>query len=86
METKQKMALAGGSMVVAGMGLCLVGVALMAPAVAEWTVNAMQKGTERLMPRLESASKTMGTVAGTLQRSFGEATRAGMAELKRASG
>jgi hypothetical protein len=84
METKQKMAFAGASMVAAGIGLSVAGVALMAPAVAEWTINAVQKGTERLRPRLESASRTVGTVAGTLQRSFGEATRAGMAELKRA--
>ena len=86
MDSKQKMACAGASMVAVGIGLSLVGTALMIPALAEWTIDAVQKGTERLKPRLESASKTMGTMAGTLQRSFGEATRAGMAELKRARG
>jgi hypothetical protein len=86
MDTKRKMAFAGASMVAMGIGLSLVGAALMVPAIAEWTINAMQKGTERLMPGLERASRTVGTVAGTLQRSFGEATRAGVAELKRAKG
>ncbi len=85
METKQKMAFAGASMVAVGIGLSLAGMALMVPAIAEWTINAVQKGTERLMPRLESASKAVGTVAGTLQRSLGEATRAGIAEFKRAN-
>lgn len=86
MDTRQKMAFAGASMIAAGIGLSLVGAALMAPAIAEWTVNAMQKGTERLMPQLERASRTIGTVAGTLQRSFAEATKVGIAELKRAKG
>lgn len=83
---KQKMAFAGASMVAVGIGLSLLGVVLMAPAIADWTIDALQKGTERVKPRLESASKTVGTVAGTLQRSFGEATRAGVAEFKRARG
>lgn len=86
METKQKMACAGASMVAMGIGLSVVGAALMVPAFAEWTINAIQHGTERLMPELERASKTVGTIAGTLQRSFGEATRAGVTELKRARG
>jgi len=45
METKQKMAFAGASMVAVGIGLSLAGVALMTPAIAEWTINAVQKGT-----------------------------------------
>jgi hypothetical protein len=38
----------------------------------------MEKGGGRLISEVERASKTVGTVAGTLQRSFTEATKAGI--------
>ena len=69
----------------AGIGLGIVGTALIAPAVFAWAVKLVDKGTERLGSQLESASRRVGTVAGTLQRSFNEATRAGVAEMKRGS-
>ena len=40
-------------------------------------------GAEGLVGRVEGASKAVGTVAGTLHRSFNEAKKAGVAELKR---
>jgi hypothetical protein len=45
----------------------------------------VDKGTERFGSELESASRRVGSAAGTLQRSFNEATRAGVAEMKRGS-
>jgi hypothetical protein len=83
METKQKMAIAGSGLVVAGIGLGIVGAALIVPAVFEWTARLVEKGADGLTARVEGASKTVGTVAGTLHRSFNEAKRAGIAELKR---
>ena len=84
METKQKMAIAGSGLVVAGIGLGIVGAALIVPAVFAWTVKLVEKGADGLTARVEGASKTVGTVAGTLHRSFTEARKAGVAELKRA--
>jgi hypothetical protein len=83
METKQKMAVAGTGLVVAGIGLGIVGAALIVPALFEWTVRLVDRGADGLAARVEGASKTVGTVAGTLQRSFHEAKKAGVAELKR---
>ena len=83
METKQKMAIAGSGLVVAGIGLGLVGAALIVPAVFAWTARLVEKGADGLAARVEGASKTVGTVAGTLHRSFNEAKRAGVAEFKR---
>ena len=83
METKQKMAIAGSGLVVAGIGLGIVGAALIVPAVVAWTVRLVEKGADALTAKVEGASKTVGTVAGTLHRSFSEATKAGVAELKR---
>ena len=48
-----------------------------------WMGKLFDTGVGRLGSELESASRTVGTVAGTLHRSFAEATRAGVAELKR---
>jgi hypothetical protein len=83
METKQKMAIAGSGLVVAGIGLGIVGIALIVPAVFAWTVHSVEKGADSLAAKLDTASKTVGTVAGTLHRSFNEAKRAGVAEMKR---
>jgi hypothetical protein len=83
METKQKMAIAGSGLMVAGIGLGIVGAALIVPAVFAWTTRLIDKGAEGLTAGVEGASKTVGTVAGTLHRSFTEAKRAGVAELRR---
>jgi hypothetical protein len=83
MESKQKMAIAGTGLVVAGIGLGIIGAALIVPAVFTWTIKFVEKGAEGLTARVEGASKTVGTVAGNLHRSFNEAKRAGVAELKR---
>jgi hypothetical protein len=83
MEAKHKMAIAGSGLVVAGIGLGIVGTALIAPAVFAWAARLVEKSSETLAARFEEASKSVGTVAGTLHRSFNEAKRAGVAELKR---
>ena len=83
METRQKMAIAGSGLVVAGIGLGIVGAALIVPAVFAWAVGLAEKGADSLTARVEGASKTIGNVAGTLHRSFNEAKKAGVAELKR---
>jgi hypothetical protein len=83
MESKQKMAVAGTGLVVAGLGLGIVGAALIVPALFEWTLQFVEKGADGLAAKVEGASKTVGTVAGTLHRSFQEAKRAGVAEMKR---
>ena len=83
METKQKMAIVGSGLVVAGIGLGIVGTALIAPAVFAWTARLVEKGADGLVAKVEGASKTVGTVAGTLHRSFNEAKKAGVAEIKR---
>jgi hypothetical protein len=83
MESKQKMAIAGSGLVVAGIGLGIVGAVLIVPCVVAWTTRLVEKGADGLAAKVEGASKTVGTVAGTLHRSFNEAKRAGVAEMKR---
>lgn len=83
MESKQKMAIAGSGLIAAGIGLSIVGAAMIVPAVFAWTIGLVEKGADGLTARVEDASKTVGTVAGTLHRSFTEAKKAGVAEIKR---
>jgi hypothetical protein len=83
MENKQKMAIAGSGLIVGGIGLGIVGAALIVPAVLEWTARLVDKGADGFFSKVEGASKTVGTVAGTLHRSFTEAKRAGVAEMRR---
>ncbi len=84
MESKQKMAIAGSGLIAAGIGLSIVGAALIVPAVFAWAARLVEKGADGITARVEGASKTVGTVAGTLHRSFTEAKKAGVAEIKRA--
>jgi hypothetical protein len=83
MESKQKMAIAGSGLIAVAMGLGIVGAALIVPAVVAWTSRLVEKGADSFTGKVEEASKTVGTVAGTLHRSFTEAKRAGVAEIKR---
>ncbi len=46
METTQKMAIAGSGMVLAAIGLGIVGTALIAPAVFGWTARLVEKGAD----------------------------------------
>ena len=61
----------------------IVGAALIVPAVFEWTLQLVEKGAEGLAAKVEGASKSVGSAAGTLHRSFNEAKKAGVAEMKR---
>jgi len=81
MESREKMAMAGSGLIVAGIGLAMVGAALIVPAVFVWTTRLVEKGADGLTAKVEGASKTLGTAAGTLHRSFTEAKRAGVAEF-----
>ena len=83
MDSKQKMAMAGSGLVLAGITLGVVGAVLIAPCVIAWTARLVEKGTEGFAAKVEGASKTVGSVAGTLHRSFNEAKRAGVAEFMR---
>ena len=83
MEAKYKMAIAGSGLVAVGIGLSLAGTALIAPVVFAWAARLAEKGAGSLAVRFERTSRTVGAVAGTLQRSFGEAKRAGIAEINR---
>jgi len=83
METKLKMAVSGSCLIAAGIGLGVVGAALIIPAAFAWTTGLVEKGADRLTTKVEGASKTVGTIAGVLHRSFNEAKRAGIAEMRR---
>jgi hypothetical protein len=83
MDNKQKMAMAGSGLVAASIGLGIVGCAMMVPAIFDWATRLVQRGADTLGPHMEGASKTVGTVAGTLHRSFNAAKDAGIAEIKR---
>ncbi len=83
MDTKQKMAIVGSSLIVTGVGLGLIGAALLVPAAFEWTARLVEKGANGFTAKVERASKTVGAVAGTLHRSFNDAKKAGISEIRR---
>jgi Zn-dependent protease with chaperone function len=78
MKSKEKMAIVGSGLVVAGFGLGIVGLAMILPAVFAWTARLAEKSADGLAAKMEGASKTVGSAAGTLHRSFTEAARGGI--------
>jgi len=83
MDSKQKMAVVGSGLMAAGVGLGIVGAALIVPAVFDWAVKLVDKGADEISNKVESASRTIGSAAGNLHRSFNAARKAGVEELKR---
>jgi hypothetical protein len=78
MQSKEKMAIVGSGLVVGGVGLGIVGIAMILPVVFAWTARLAEKSADRLAAKMEETSKTVGSVAGTLRRSFTQAARAGV--------
>lgn len=85
MNTNQKMALTGSGLVVAGIGIGAFGVALIAPGALAWGSRMFKRQSRGVSAKLEYASRNIGAVAGTLQRSLNAARKAGIAELKRSA-
>ena len=83
MESNKKMAIVGSGLVVAGIGLGVFGAALMVPAAFAWGSRLLQHRADGMATKIQGASKTFGTVAGTLHRSFNAARKAGISEFKR---
>jgi hypothetical protein len=83
MDSNQKMAIVGSGLVVTGIGLGIFGAALIVPAVLAWGGRLLEHRADGITTKLHGASKTIGSVAGTLHRSFNAARRAGISELKR---
>ena len=86
LDKTQKLAITGVGLIAAGAGLGFIGAALIAPAFLTWAANAVEKGTDRLASNAEKTSRIVGSVVGTLQRSFTEAAKAGVTESRRELG
>ncbi len=77
------MVISAAGWIVAGIGLGIVAASLLVPAAFAWTTQLVEKGADGFTAKVEGASKTVGTVTGTLRRSFNKAKKAGLAEIKR---
>jgi hypothetical protein len=78
MESKEKMAIVGSGLVVGGFGLGIVGLVMILPVVFAWTARFAERSADGLAAKMEGASKTVGSVAGTLHRSFTQAAKVGV--------
>lgn len=73
MESKEKRAIVGSGLVVAGFGLGIVGLAMILQSVFAWSARLAEKNADGLAAKMEGASRTVGSVVGTLHRSFTQA-------------
>lgn len=77
MESKEKMAIVGSGLVVGGFGLGIVGLVMILPVVFAWTARVAGRSACGLASKMEGASRTVGSAAGTLHRSFTQAAKVG---------
>ena len=69
MDAKQKMAISGAGLIVAGIGLGIVGAALLVPAAFAWTTRLVEKGADGFTAKVEGASTADCRMVGVLPRS-----------------
>ncbi len=71
----KKMAIAGACLLATGIGVSAIGAVLIIPVVVSLAAKGLEKGGAHFISSVEKASKTAGTVAGALHRSYNEARR-----------
>ncbi len=82
---KSNSGLIGAALIGVGCGLTAIGIALVVPACANWSLsfaeNAIKKGREGM----GNAAGFLGEVAGTAKHHFGEATKTAKIHTSRAA-
>jgi hypothetical protein len=69
-----------------GCGLAAVGVALVIPAVADWSMSTAERALKRSREALGSAADTFAEVAGSASHHFDKASKVARAGTVKAAG
>lgn len=80
----------GSVLIGVGVGLTIVGVAMVIPACTNWALSAMdetvRRGRETINTGVESAASLAGNLSGVAQRKFTEASRVARERAAKAAG
>ncbi|HEX4749196.1 MAG TPA: hypothetical protein VH302_06595 [Bryobacteraceae bacterium] len=80
----------GAVLIGAGVGLAIVGAAMVIPACTGWCVDAfdetIRRGRETINSGMETAASLAGNLSGTAQRKFSEASKTARDRAAKAAG
>ena len=80
----------GAVLIGAGIGLAIVGAAMLVPACTNWAIDAIdetvRRGRETINSGVETAASLAGNISGVAQRRFSEASKTARAHTAKAAG
>ena len=86
MKTRSNQGLLGALFIGVGCGLAAVGVALVVPAVANWSLSATDRALRRSRQLIGDAADTFAEVAGSASQHFDTAAKVAKAGTAKAAG
>jgi hypothetical protein len=86
MKTRNNQGILGALCIGLGCGLAAVGVALVVPAVANWSLSATDRAIRRSRELIGSAADTFAEVAGSASHHFDTASKVARAGTVKAAG
>jgi hypothetical protein len=78
--------LLGAAMIGVGCGLTAIGIALVIPACANWSLGFAESAIKKGREGMGNAAGFIGEVAGTAKHHFGEATKTAKVHTAKAAG
>jgi hypothetical protein len=80
----------GAALIGIGMGLTAVGVAMVIPAITDWSLDLFDETTRRwretINSGVETAASVAGNISGAAQRKFAEASKTARERTAKAAG
>src|SRR5947209_6159962 len=86
MRTTNNSGLMGAALIGLGCGLTAIGVALVIPACASWSLGFAEQALKKGREGVATAAGTLGDIAGKAQHHFGEAAKTVKTHTAKAAG
>lgn len=86
MKRTNNSGLIGAALIGVGCGLTALGIALVVPACASWSLGFAEQALKRGKEGVSSAAETLGDIAGKAQHHFGEAAKTAKTHTAKAAG
>lgn len=86
MKNTSNSGLVGAALIGVGCGLTAIGIALVIPACASWSLSFAGLAAQKGKDAVSSAAETLGDIAGRAQHHFGEAAKTAKTHTAKAAG
>lgn len=86
MKNSSNSGLLGAALIGIGCGITAIGIAMVIPACASWSLSFAEQAAKKGKEAVSSAAETLGDIAGRAQHHFGEAAKTAKTQTARAAG